>query len=92
MKVDFNNVRRSALRNFNELVKTLNKSFKPCDCSCSPCMQVCVPVGDIETSLGNLRDSLVTIGCLQDEAEGIKCVLMEGDIESVEIFNEDENV
>jgi len=55
MKIDFNNVRRSALAHYKGLIITLQSR---CDGR-----TITVDVAEIEHNLNNLRDCLVGIAC-----------------------------
>lgn len=63
MKINFNNVRKSALRSYTDLVKVLNKSL----CTDVDYTRVVVPVQDIQRYLDSLRESLIAIGCTYNE-------------------------
>jgi hypothetical protein len=72
MKIDFNNVRIQALRNYNSLIKKLNESIvEDVDMN-----RVIIPVGDLERCLDLLRDNLIGIGLSYHETDpDLKCVI-----------------
>jgi len=73
MNVDFNNVRKSAIGNFNHLVDVLNAGI------CNG-RYVNVSTERIKQPLDNLRSSLVGIACTYNEGDPeFVCVLGEDD-------------
>ena len=73
MNVDFNNVRKAALSNFNHLVDVLNAGI------CNG-RYINVSTESITPSLDNLRSCLVGIACTYNEGDPeFVCVLGEDD-------------
>ena len=72
MEVNFNNLRIKMIRNYNSLIKTLNDAIVT-DVDMD---RVVAPVNDIKRTLDNLRDGIVTLGCLfEKDNDDCKCVL-----------------
>jgi len=69
MNIDFNNVRVSAINNFNSLVRNLNTSI-----GCNG--EIRIFKTTIERNIDNLRSALVGIGATYEkDNEDFKCVL-----------------
>lgn len=62
MQVNFNNLRLNAIKDYNALIKTLNRGL----CEDIDMTRVVVPAEDIQRQLDNLRNDLVTLGCLEE--------------------------
>lgn len=67
MTVDFNDLRRSIIRNYNELVlKAVNVDRMPEDA-----------YDEIRTSLQRLRNDIVILACCYDDAAGVESLANE---------------
>lgn len=63
MKVDFNNLRLNIIKDYNAIVGKLNDGIVT-----DPDMKrVVVPLNDLTRDFDNLRNGLVTLGCLYEE-------------------------
>jgi hypothetical protein len=83
MKIDFNNVRKQALRSYSCLVNELNIST---DGSAVGNM-VRVPADSIKDHLDDLRSALVGIACTYEpDNSDFQCVL--GEDQHIPLFNE----
>jgi hypothetical protein len=81
MEVNFNQLRRKILGEYNELIKKLNGSIvEDYDMS-----RVIIPIEDLRRLLDRMRDSIITIGCLEEKGNAdCQCIL--SDKTSVDIF------
>ena len=69
MKIDFNNVRITAINNFNSIVRGLN-------CNLKESGYVNIHKNEIERQIDGLRSALVGIGVTYEpDNEDFKCVL-----------------
>jgi len=84
MDIDFNNVRRQAVNNYNSLVKKLNVATTSSGGAGSHWIEMS-PM-EIKEDLDNLRSTLAGIACTYEEGEPkFKDVLKEG--EQLEIYH-----
>ena len=82
MKVNFNNLRRKLINDYSTLVKRMNASIvEDTDMN-----RVVIPTEDVRHILNNLRDGLVTLGCLYSENDP-DCICVLGDGEELVTFN-----
>ena len=82
MQVNFNNVRKQAVSEYNTLVNKLNSAL----CEDTDMTRVVIPVDDLERVLSHLRSSIATIAMTVNPNDPeMQCVLEEG--ETLEIFN-----
>jgi hypothetical protein len=72
MKINFDDLRKKLIKDYNQLIKTLNGAI------CSDCDmdRVVAPVHEISLYLERLRVDVITIGCLNDPSiEDCNCVV-----------------
>lgn len=78
MKVDFNNLRVQALRDFNSLVEVLNEHIKNDEVRINVCW--------LEKHIENLRMEIVTLACCyEDDNPEYRSVI--DDVPEVKVFN-----
>lgn len=81
MQVDFNILRKNILKDYNRLIKSLNQAiveYEDMD-------RVVIPVDDIKRALDNLRNNVITLGCLF-EPNDPQCVRVLSEDDVVEEF------
>ena len=72
MQIDFNNLRRILVNDFNSLVENLNCGIV----ENTDYQRVVVPVREIERIIDSLRNDIVTIGCLyENNNKDCECIL-----------------
>jgi len=88
MKIDFDSFRKRGVKAFNNLCIELNGRIHG-DSTISDSREHGDPltVGDIKDEMDALRDCLVTLICLEDKNDGIKCL----DMKVLEFSPEDDD-
>lgn len=72
MKIDFDDLRKKLIKDYNQLIKSLNGAI----CTDFDMDRVVVPVHEISIHLERLRFDVITIGCLHDPSiEDCHCVI-----------------